>query len=122
MCCSSARQSHAFDEGIVAWRVISKQILLRPKLSVLDTRRHFADELMTKQMNRTLDFVVLVVVLLLGGSLLMVFEVPIIGIQSTNWYSNSKYQLVFKVPIGIQSTNWYSNSKYQLVFEVPIGI
>jgi hypothetical protein len=29
MCCSSARQSHAFDEGIVAWRVISKQILLR---------------------------------------------------------------------------------------------
>jgi hypothetical protein len=30
MCCSSARQSHAFDEGIVAWRVISKQILLRP--------------------------------------------------------------------------------------------
>jgi hypothetical protein len=30
MCCSSARKSHAFDEGIVAWRVISKQILLRP--------------------------------------------------------------------------------------------
>jgi hypothetical protein len=30
LCCSSARQSHAFDEGIVAWRVISKQILLRP--------------------------------------------------------------------------------------------
>jgi hypothetical protein len=30
MCCSSARQSHAFDEGIVAWRVISKQIQLRP--------------------------------------------------------------------------------------------
>jgi hypothetical protein len=29
MCCSSARQSQAFDEGIVAWRVISKQILLR---------------------------------------------------------------------------------------------
>jgi hypothetical protein len=29
LCCSSARQSHAFDEGIVAWRVISKQILLR---------------------------------------------------------------------------------------------
>jgi hypothetical protein len=29
VCCSSARQSHAFDEGIVAWRVISKQILLR---------------------------------------------------------------------------------------------
>jgi hypothetical protein len=29
MCCSSARQCHAFDEGIVAWRVISKQILLR---------------------------------------------------------------------------------------------
>jgi hypothetical protein len=28
LCCSSARQSHAFDEGIVAWRVISKQILL----------------------------------------------------------------------------------------------
>jgi hypothetical protein len=30
VCCSSARQSHAFDEGIVAWRVISIQILLRP--------------------------------------------------------------------------------------------
>jgi hypothetical protein len=30
LCCSSARQSHAFDEGLVAWRVISKQILLRP--------------------------------------------------------------------------------------------
>jgi hypothetical protein len=44
MCCSSARQSHAFDEGIVAWRVISKQILLRPLLSVLDTGRHFSDD------------------------------------------------------------------------------
>jgi hypothetical protein len=30
LCCSSARQSHALDEAIVAWRVISKQILLRP--------------------------------------------------------------------------------------------
>jgi hypothetical protein len=30
LCCSSARQSQAFDEGIVAWRIISKQILLRP--------------------------------------------------------------------------------------------
>jgi hypothetical protein len=29
MCGSSARQSHTFNEGIVAWRVISKQILLR---------------------------------------------------------------------------------------------
>jgi hypothetical protein len=29
MCCSSAIQSHAFDEGIMAWHVISKQILLR---------------------------------------------------------------------------------------------
>jgi hypothetical protein len=37
-------------------------------------------------------------VVVLGGSLLMVFEVPI-GIQSTNWYS--KYQLVVEVPIGI---------------------
>jgi hypothetical protein len=37
----------------MAWRVISKQILPRPLLSVLDTRRHFSDELMAKQMNRT---------------------------------------------------------------------
>jgi hypothetical protein len=44
MCCSSARQSHAFDEGNVAWRVISKQTLLRVLLSVLDTRRHFSDD------------------------------------------------------------------------------
>jgi hypothetical protein len=41
------------DKGIVAWCVISKQILLRPKLFVLDTRRHFSDELMAEQMNRT---------------------------------------------------------------------
>jgi hypothetical protein len=34
---------HLQDKGIVAWRVISKQILLRPWLSVLDTRRHFSD-------------------------------------------------------------------------------
>jgi hypothetical protein len=32
-------------EGIVAWRVISKQILLRPLLSVFDARRHRAFEL-----------------------------------------------------------------------------
>jgi hypothetical protein len=37
-------KSHAFDEGIVAWRVISKQILLRVQLSVLDTQRHFSDD------------------------------------------------------------------------------
>jgi hypothetical protein len=43
----------SYDEGIVAWRVISKQILLRPWLSVLDMQRHFSDELMAKQMNRT---------------------------------------------------------------------
>jgi hypothetical protein len=30
LCCSSARQSPPLTEGIVAWRVISKQILLRP--------------------------------------------------------------------------------------------
>jgi hypothetical protein len=39
----------------VAWRFISKQILLIPYLSVLDTRRHFSCQADDKQMNRTID-------------------------------------------------------------------
>jgi hypothetical protein len=55
-----ARRHISDNEGIVAWRVISKQILPIPQLSVLDTQRHFSDELMAEQMNRTsvLDMIV----------------------------------------------------------------
>jgi hypothetical protein len=51
-----ATKTRSRQARIVAWRVISKQILLRPLRSFLDTRRHLAFKLMAscfpEQMNR----------------------------------------------------------------------